>query len=141
MDYLTGFVDFVLHLDRHLAGHQRYGAQTYALLFVVVLLETYGGDAHPPGGPLLFAAGSFAGLARSVSGRSSSCAAPPPSWATPSTTPSRLPQAAGLPLPALPLFSPHLQKTHGSASVRRQDHHHLCFVPSSDLASFVAGGR
>ena len=64
MDYATGFVDFVLHLDRHLAEIiQRYGAQTYALIFVIVFLET-GVVVTPilPGDSLLFAAGSFAGL-------------------------------------------------------------------------------
>ena len=64
MDYATGFVDFVLHLDRHLAEIiQRYGAQTYTLIFVIVFLET-GVVVTPilPGDSLLFAAGSFAGL-------------------------------------------------------------------------------
>lgn len=64
MDFVRGFVDFVLHLDAHLAEIiQRYGAQTYTLLFVVVFLET-GVVVTPilPGDSLLFAAGSFAGL-------------------------------------------------------------------------------
>ena len=64
MDYVTGFVDFVLHLDHHLAEIiQKYGAQTYALIFVIVFLET-GVVVTPilPGDSLLFAAGSFAGL-------------------------------------------------------------------------------
>ena len=64
MDLIKGFVDFVLHLDVHLAEViQRYGAHTYTLLFVVVFLET-GVVVTPilPGDSLLFAAGSFAGL-------------------------------------------------------------------------------
>ena len=41
MDFVRGFIDFVLHLDVHLAEIiQSYGAQTYALLFAVVFLET-----------------------------------------------------------------------------------------------------
>jgi membrane-associated protein len=64
MELIKGFVDFVLHLDVHLAEIiQRYGAHTYTLLFVVVFLET-GVVVTPilPGDSLLFAAGSFAGL-------------------------------------------------------------------------------
>ena len=64
MEFVKDFIDFVLHLDRHLAEIiQRYGTQTYALLFVVIFLET-GVVVTPllPGDSLLFAAGSFAGL-------------------------------------------------------------------------------
>ncbi len=58
------FVDFFLHLDRHLAEViQTYGTWTYALLFAIVFLET-GLVVTPflPGDSLLFAAGSFAAL-------------------------------------------------------------------------------
>jgi membrane-associated protein len=64
MDLIHWFVDFFLHLDQHLAEViQRYGASTYALLFLIVFLET-GLVVTPllPGDSLLFAAGSFAGL-------------------------------------------------------------------------------
>jgi membrane-associated protein len=64
MEYLKDFIDFILHLDRHLAEIiQKYGAHTYTLLFVVVFLET-GVVVTPilPGDSLLFAAGSFAGI-------------------------------------------------------------------------------
>jgi membrane-associated protein len=64
MEFVKDFVDFVLHLDRHLAEIiQKYGTQTYTLLFVVIFLET-GVVVTPllPGDSLLFAAGSFAGL-------------------------------------------------------------------------------
>ncbi len=64
MDLIHWFVDFFLHLDRHLAEViQRYGTSTYALLFLIVFLET-GLVVTPllPGDSLLFAAGSFAGL-------------------------------------------------------------------------------
>jgi membrane-associated protein len=57
-------VDFFLHLDKHLAEVIRqHGAYTYALLFVIVFLET-GLVVTPflPGDSLLFAAGSFAGI-------------------------------------------------------------------------------
>jgi membrane-associated protein len=64
MDLIHWFVDFFLHLDQHLAEViQRYGTSTYALLFLIVFLET-GLVVTPllPGDSLLFAAGSFAGL-------------------------------------------------------------------------------
>lgn len=64
MDLVNGFVDFFLHLDKHLAEViQQYGGYTYALLFLIVFLET-GLVVTPllPGDSLLFAAGSFAGL-------------------------------------------------------------------------------
>jgi membrane-associated protein len=61
---LRWLVDFLLHLDRHLAEAIRaYGAWTYGLLFAIVFLET-GLVVTPflPGDSLLFAAGSFAAL-------------------------------------------------------------------------------
>jgi membrane-associated protein len=64
MDLIHWFVDFFLHLDQHLSEViQRYGTSTYALLFLIVFLET-GLVVTPllPGDSLLFAAGSFAGL-------------------------------------------------------------------------------
>ena len=64
MDLVHWFVDFFLHLDRHLAEViQAYGAWTYALLFTIVFMET-GFVVTPflPGDSLLFAAGSFAAL-------------------------------------------------------------------------------
>jgi membrane-associated protein len=63
-DVLRWLVDFLLHLDRHLAEAIRaYGTWTYALLFLIVFLET-GLVVTPflPGDSLLFAAGSFAAL-------------------------------------------------------------------------------
>jgi membrane-associated protein len=64
MEYITNLIDFFLHLDKHLAEIiQKYGTQTYTLLFVIIFLET-GIVVTPflPGDSLLFAAGSFAGL-------------------------------------------------------------------------------
>jgi membrane-associated protein len=64
IDLLSAFIDFVLHLDVHLAEIiQRYGAHTYTVLFAVIFLET-GVVVTPilPGDSLLFAAGSFAAL-------------------------------------------------------------------------------
>ena len=64
MDLLHWFVDVFLHLDKHLAEViQQYGTYTYALLFLIVFLET-GLVVTPllPGDSLLFAAGSFAGI-------------------------------------------------------------------------------
>lgn len=64
MELIKTFVDFFIHLDRHLAEIiQDYGAHTYTLIFIVLFLET-GVVVTPilPGDSLLFAAGSFAGL-------------------------------------------------------------------------------
>jgi membrane-associated protein len=64
MDLVHWFVDFFLHLDKHLAQViYAYGTWTYALLFLIVFLET-GLVVTPflPGDSLLFAAGSFAAL-------------------------------------------------------------------------------
>lgn len=64
MDFLASLVDLFLHLDEHLANIiNQYGAWTYAILFVVIFLET-GVVVTPflPGDSLLFAAGTFAAL-------------------------------------------------------------------------------
>ncbi len=64
MDLVHWFVDFFLHLDKHLAEViANYGGYTYALLFAIVFLET-GLVVTPilPGDSLLFAAGTFAAL-------------------------------------------------------------------------------
>jgi membrane-associated protein len=58
------FIDFVLHLDRHLGGIiQEYGLWTYAILCLIIFCET-GLVFLPllPGDSLLFAAGSLAAL-------------------------------------------------------------------------------
>lgn len=62
MDLLSGFVDLILHLDRHLQELvQGYGAWVYAFLFLIVFLET-GLVVTPflPGDSLLFVAGTVA---------------------------------------------------------------------------------
>jgi membrane-associated protein len=64
MELIRWFIDFFLHLDRHLAEViQAWGVYTYALLFAIVFLET-GLVVTPllPGDSLLFAAGTFASL-------------------------------------------------------------------------------
>ena len=64
MEYVRHAIDFVVHLDRHLAEIiQRYGAHAYTVIFTVIFLET-GVVVTPilPGDSLLFAAGSFAGI-------------------------------------------------------------------------------
>jgi membrane-associated protein len=62
MEFLTQFVDIVLHLDTHLAMLlQQYGSWVYGILFVVVFCET-GLVVTPflPGDSLLFVAGTLA---------------------------------------------------------------------------------
>ncbi len=64
MEFLTGLIDFFLHLDRHLGAIiAQYGTGTYLILFLIVFCET-GLVVTPflPGDSLLFAAGAFAGL-------------------------------------------------------------------------------
>jgi membrane-associated protein len=61
---VTQFIDFVLHLDRHLALLvETYGPWIYGILFGVVFAET-GLIITPflPGDSLLFAAGALAGI-------------------------------------------------------------------------------
>jgi membrane-associated protein len=64
MAYITWFVDFFLHLDKHLAEIiQQFGTLTYGILFTIIFCET-GLVFTPilPGDSLLFAAGTFAAL-------------------------------------------------------------------------------
>ncbi len=64
MEIITYIIEFVLHLDEHLATIiANYGTWTYAILFFVIFIET-GFVVTPflPGDSLLFAAGSFAAL-------------------------------------------------------------------------------
>lgn len=64
MEIITFFIDFILHLDEHLATIiASYGTWTYAILFLIIFMET-GFVVTPflPGDSLLFAAGSFAAL-------------------------------------------------------------------------------
>jgi membrane-associated protein len=61
MDWLMHAVDFFLHLDHHLIGvFEQYGTWTYAILFLIIFLET-GIVVTPflPGDSLLFAAGAL----------------------------------------------------------------------------------
>jgi membrane-associated protein len=63
MDLLAFFIDFVLHVDRHLADFvQLYGAWVYGLLFLIVFIET-GVVVMPflPGDSLLFMVGALSG--------------------------------------------------------------------------------
>lgn len=62
METVYFILDFFLHLDRHLADLlAQYGTYTYAILFIVVFVET-GLVVMPllPGDSLLFAAGALA---------------------------------------------------------------------------------
>ena len=62
MDLFSGFVDLILHLDQHLRElAQTYGTWIYAVLFLIVFLET-GVVVTPflPGDSLLFVAGTIA---------------------------------------------------------------------------------
>jgi membrane-associated protein len=64
MELIDKIIDIALHLDRYLSTIiQQYGLWTYAILFVVIFIET-GFVVMPflPGDSLLFAAGTFAAL-------------------------------------------------------------------------------
>ena len=64
MEYITQFIDFFLHLDKHLEVLvQQYGTWTYLVLFLIVFCET-GLVVTPilPGDSLLFAAGALAAI-------------------------------------------------------------------------------
>ena len=63
MDILAFVIDFILHVDVHLATFvQTYGAWVYALLFLIIFVET-GVVVMPflPGDSLLFVVGALAG--------------------------------------------------------------------------------
>jgi membrane-associated protein len=64
MEFLKKIIDIALHLDKYLSGViQQYGLWTYAILFMIIFVET-GFVVLPflPGDSLLFAAGTFAAL-------------------------------------------------------------------------------
>lgn len=64
MEILLVFIDFILHLDKHLTALvAQFGTLTYAILFLIVFIET-GFVITPflPGDSLLFAAGTLAGI-------------------------------------------------------------------------------
>jgi len=63
MEFLAFVLDFILHVDVHLATFvQTYGAWVYALLFAIIFVET-GVVVMPflPGDSLLFVVGALAG--------------------------------------------------------------------------------
>jgi len=64
MDLLHFLIDFILHVDQHLASFvQAYGTWVYALLFLIIFVET-GVVVMPflPGDSLLFVVGAMCGL-------------------------------------------------------------------------------
>jgi membrane-associated protein len=63
MDFLPQLIDFILHVDKHLELFiQNYGLWVYALLFLVIFVET-GVVVMPflPGDSLLFVVGAMCG--------------------------------------------------------------------------------
>jgi membrane-associated protein len=64
MELITFLIDFILHVDRHLeAFTQSYGMWVYALLFMIIFVET-GVVVMPflPGDSLLFIVGALCGV-------------------------------------------------------------------------------
>jgi membrane-associated protein len=64
MDLLHFLIDFILHVDQHLATFvANYGAWVYALLFLIIFVET-GVVVMPflPGDSLLFVVGAMCGV-------------------------------------------------------------------------------
>jgi membrane-associated protein len=64
MEYASFIIDFILHVDRHLSEFvQAYGGWVYALLFLIIFVET-GLVVMPflPGDSLLFVVGALCGL-------------------------------------------------------------------------------
>jgi membrane-associated protein len=64
MDILLSLLDFILHVDKHLEVFvQTYGAWVYALLFLIIFVET-GVVVMPflPGDSLLFVVGAMCGV-------------------------------------------------------------------------------
>ena len=64
MELFSFLIDFILHVDKHLAAFvQAYGPWVYALLFVIIFVET-GLVVMPflPGDSLLFVVGALCGV-------------------------------------------------------------------------------
>lgn len=64
MEYASILIDFILHVDRHLETFvQNYGTWVYALLFMIIFVET-GVVVMPflPGDSLLFVVGAMCGV-------------------------------------------------------------------------------
>ena len=64
MEILAQLIDFILHVDRYLEAFvQAYGAWVYALLFLIIFIET-GVVVMPflPGDSLLFVVGAMCGV-------------------------------------------------------------------------------
>ena len=64
MEYAAFLIDFVLHVDRHLSDFvQAYGGWVYALLFLIIFIET-GLVVMPflPGDSMLFVVGALCGV-------------------------------------------------------------------------------
>ena len=64
MEIIAFFIDFILHVDKHLVAFVvQYGAWVYALLFLIVFVET-GVVVMPflPGDSLLFVVGALCGV-------------------------------------------------------------------------------
>src|SRR5215207_9269566 len=64
MELLAFLVDFILHVDKHLETFvQNYGTWVYALLFLIIFVET-GVVVMPflPGDSLLFVVGAMCGV-------------------------------------------------------------------------------
>ncbi len=89
MDLLPFLIDFILHVDKHLADFvASYGTWVYALLFLIIFVET-GVVVMPflPGDSLLFVVGAMCGVGLMDYGLSVALLlVGRPCWATRATT-------------------------------------------------------
>jgi membrane-associated protein len=90
LEIIQFLIDFILHIDKHLEAFVvAYGPWVYALLFLIVFVET-GVVVMPflPGDSLLFIVGALCGAGLMDYSIACTVLLVRPCWATSATTPS-----------------------------------------------------